>query len=465
MIEKRIPIEGVTALTLMEMAGDVALSGWNESDVLIRLEGDSEENLTIEQTETGPAVSARVACEVHVPGSLPVTAHELLANLQVEGVDDFQAGEVRGSAHLSQVSKAVLAEISGNLKTEAVASLRVTGTVYGNATVRDGATVEMQNVRGNVSGTALDSLNAARISGNLSAKEIGGPLTVERVGGNATLRAMDGGVTLEKVSGNLTLKGLTAGAKVGKIGGNLLMNGEIGTGCTYQFKTGGNALLRLSEEASAHLTLTAKGTIRSSVTLTDSEQQGTTMTGTLGEGGAEIVVEADGNILVGTTGTAYGAGLGEEISRQIEDSLRAIDLEAVGEQISAEMDRAMSQLRAKLESVDWDSIGQRTQRSVERAIERMQRDIERMTEKAARRQEKLERMAERAAREKERMERTGQKWADRPQWRPAGMTSSVSSEADEPKPNLDQERLAILKMVEQGKINSEEAERLLDALQ
>ena len=36
---------------------------------------------------------------------------------------------------------------------------------------------------------------------------------------------------------------------------------------------------------------------------------------------------------------------------------------------------------------------------------------------------------------------------------------------EKPKPNLDEERLAILRMVEQGKISSAEAEKLLDALE
>jgi exonuclease VII large subunit len=161
--------------------------------------------------------------------------------------------------------------------------------------------------------------------------------------------------------------------------------------------------------------------------------------------------------LLGGTSQSTGSGLGEEISRQIEASLRAIDLQAVGEQISAEMERAMSQLRTKLESVEWDRVGQRTQRSMERAMERMQREIDRATEKAARRQEKLERMADRAAREKERMERVGRRMADHP---PVGTPFDK-----EPDKDLDQERLAILKMVEGGQISPAEAEKLLDALE
>jgi hypothetical protein len=459
MIEKKIAIQIGHALTLVDMSQDVALVGWDEDDVLLRLEGDREEDLTIEPTEAGPAVSARGTCQVRVPRNVPVAVQQLRANLRAEGLEHLAAEEVRGNANLSEIDEATLSQVYGNLRSEGVTSLRTTGVVYGNATLQQGA-AELLEVRGNLHGASLDELRASRVGGNLTALEIDGPITVERVGGNAALKGIGGLVTLDKVSGNLTAKDLGAGAKAPKIGGNVVLNGEIGAGSTYHFRAGGNALLRLSEDASTHLTLRAKGLIRTSPALAGKEQEGTTVTGTLGDGGAELVVEVDGNLLMGTAGPSLGSGLGEEISRQIEESLRAIDLEAVGQEISAEMERAMSRLRIKLESVDWERVGRRTERSLERAMERMQRDIDRLTEKAQRRQEKLERMAQRAAHEKERMERAGSGPSEH-----AGTYFAGYRESDEPGPSLDQERLTILKMVEQGKITSEEAEKLLDALE
>ena len=116
--------------------------------------------------------------------------------------------------------------------------------------------------------------------------------------------------------------------------------------------------------------------------------------------------------------------------RLAEESLRAIDLEAVSQQVSAEMEQAMAQLRIKLESVDWDHLGRRTQRAMERAVERMQRDIERLAGKAARSQAKLERMAQRAAQKQEKL----------------GRMAGGLVEPTGPEPNLEEERLAILKM-------------------
>jgi hypothetical protein len=245
-----------------------------------------------------------------------------------------------------------------------------------------------------------------------------------------------------------------------KIGGNLVLNGELGTGCTYHFHARGNAVLRLSEDASAHLTLSARGKLMSSVELTDEVREGQRLSGSLGDGGAEIAVEAGGNIMLGGGGTVVRIELGDEISRQVEESLAAVDLESIGRHVSDEMESAMARLQVKMESMDWERIGLQSQRAVERAMEKMQRNMDRMVQKAARQQERLERKAERAARRLERMEIKHPRAARHQQDWP----TKNAAKPPEPEPDLDEERLSILKMVEQGQITPEDAEMLLDAL-
>jgi hypothetical protein len=272
------------------------------------------------------------------------------------------------------------------------------------------------------------------------------------------------------VAGNLAAKDLLGGAKVDRIGGNLVMNGELGAGCTYHFKADGNAVVRLSEEADAHVSLCAKGKVLSTVTLADQQIDGKTISGTLGNGGTEIAIETKGNVMLGGS-AATSAALGEEISRQVEESLRSIDLEAIGRQVSEELDAAMSRLQVKLESVDWERMGIQTQQAIERAMDQMRRNMDRMVEKAARHQERMERRAEKDA---QRAERLAQRMERKARRSDAGL--KVNSWEDEqdieqayesaaPTPDLDEERLSILKMVEQGQISPQEAEMLLDALE
>jgi E3 ubiquitin-protein ligase DOA10 len=123
-----------------------------------------------------------------------------------------------------------------------------------------------------------------------------------------------------------------------------------------------------------------------------------------------------------------------------------------------------------MESIDWDRIGLRTQQAVEKAMDRMQIDVERVAEKAARQQERLERHAQKEAHRRKRQEQKHHRtaegesmsegngevvdWPEDPAGQPAA-----------PEYDLEQERLSILRMVEQGQIAPQEAELLLDALE
>jgi hypothetical protein len=107
-------------------------------------------------------------------------------------------------------------------------------------------------------------------------------------------------------------------------------------------------------------------------------------------------------------------------------------------------------------------------------MERMQHDMDRMVVRASRHQERLE---QRLERQKRRMERKAQK-LQRQEARRTGVEIVVGDDPAEdayeeygpepglePGPDLDEERLSILRMLEQGQIAPEEAEMLLDALQ
>lgn len=468
MYEKRIPIEEGQTLTLVEMADSVSVTRWDEADVFFRLREGKEDDLTIEETEQGPAVSAQRPCAVRVPANVPVTIRQVQANLKVEGIADLNAEQVRGNLRLDDVGKAVVAEVYGNLKAGVSSSLRVVGTVYGDAVLKAVPNADLQNVRGNLVAKATDRLHASRVGGNLRAKEMSGRLDADKVGGNALLRNIGGAVKLDQVAGNLVAKNLTGGVKAPKVGGNLILSGELGSGCTYHFNVRGNGILRLSPETSAHLTLSSRAKLLHSVTLKDEIREEGKLSGTLGDGGTEVVVEATGNVIVGDGDRGISIELGDEVQRQVEESLRAVDLEAVGRRVSEEMEAAMSRLQVKMESVDWDRIGVQTQQAVERAMERMRENMDRMVEKAARHQERLERKAERAALRLERRERRREKVRPRrrrdevevPDW-----PGEEDVEPLEPEPDLDEERLSILRMVEQGTITPEDAEMLLDALQ
>jgi hypothetical protein len=473
MFEKRIEIQEVQSLTLDKLLGNASISAWDEADVLIKLPRGEERDLQVEEAEGGPSVSARQSCEVCMPAGLALQVREAKGNLAVKGISTLDAQQVRGRLKLSDVGEAKLAEVYGGLEAKGSKSVSVAGTVFGSASLKNVERADLQNVRGSLVVRSVARLQASRIGGSLTAKDLDGSLNVDQVGGNATLKNIGAEVRMGQVAGNLTGKNLTAGAKVPKIGGNLYLGGEIGQGRSYQFSSRGNAVLRLPEDASAHLTMTARGKFVLSTPLTDEVRDGRTLSGSLGDGGAEIVIDARGNVILGGKEGAQiemGAELAGEVARQIEEGLAAIDFDAIGRTVGAEMDEAMSRLQVKLESVDWDRVGTRTQQAVDRAMERMQRDMDRVVANAERHQDRLEQKLER---QKRRMEQRARK-LEREDARRAGIEIVVEGDPAEgayedyeaePAPNLDEERLSILRMLEQGQIAPEEAEMLLDALQ
>jgi hypothetical protein len=473
MFEQRIEIQEGESLTLERLLGNASIAAWDEADVLIKLPSGGEADLTVEQGEGGPSVSSRVTCEVRMPAGLPAQVREAKGNLAVKGISGLDAEQVRGQLKLSDVGEARLAEVYGGLQAKGLTSVSVVGTIFGTAVLKNVERAELQNVRGSLTAKSVGRLHGSRIGGNVSAKDLEGSLNIDQVGGNATLKNIGAEVQLGQVAGNLTGKNLAGGAKVPKIGGNLFLGGEIGQGRSYQFSPRGNAVLRLPEEASAHLTMTARGKFVIFTPLSGEVREGKTLSGSVGDGGAEIVVDAGGNIVLGGKDGAQiemGAELAGEVVRQFEEGLAAIDFDAIGRTVGAEMEEAMSRLQVKLESVDWERVGARTQQAVDRAMERMQRDMDRMVVKAERQQERLEHKLER---QKRRMERKAQK-LQRQDARLEGVEITVGDDPaegayeeyePEPGPDLDEERLSILRMLEQGQIAPEEAEMLLDALQ
>lgn len=483
MLEKQIEIQVGQTLTLLEMAADVAIRGGDEARVVVRMQDGEEEDVVVTLDEAGPAITARRACEVHVPSAVAVVVRQARGNLKAKELSSLNVEEVRGSLKLGKVQNAVLAEVYGSLKVKEVESLRVVGTVHGDASLSEVPAADVQTVRGNLRAKEMATLRVARIGGNLEAKEVSGTVAAGQVGGNALLREIGGLVSLDQVAGNLIGKELTGGAKVGRIGGNLVLSGELRTGCTYHFSSDGNAVVRLEEDASVHVTITARGHILSSLALADEQRTDRTLVGSLGGGGPELAIETQGNAILGSHTDDGAHGIDPGITQRVEEGLRSIDLEGVGRQVSQEMEAAMSRLRVKMETMDWERLGSRAQDAVERSMERMQRDVDLWANKMGRRQESLAHQAERAAHRAEReAQRAGRDARRSERWEQrlragaaaASTTDAMDDEegrpdgtqpAPEPRTSLDQERLAILKMVEQSQISPEEAGMLLDALE
>jgi hypothetical protein len=202
---------------------------------------------------------------------------------------------------------------------------------------------------------------------------------------------------------------------------------------------------------------------------------------TLGNGDAEITLEARGNVLIAGDGVrwqpfgtfaGFSFEMDEETRRQVADQASNAVQQAT-DQIAAQMDALAHQLEARLaEFGSSEDIAARIHEKVTRAMQKAEEKITRALAEADRRareaEERAARMAEReqtrgamrAARMEERQQRRGS-------MRPAPMPPPPPPPPPpRPKraPVTEEERMQVLRMVENGKISIEQAEQLLKAL-
>jgi len=254
----------------------------------------------------------------------------------------------------------------------------------------------------------------------------------------------------------------------------------VSIGRTYQFRADGNAALHLEDEAAAHISLQAGGHLLSTLALTGEEQTEKSLSGLLNDGGAELSVHAEGNLFIGIGGHAdhevpdevgarFGQEMGEVLSTSFDEMGRQMEasFDNIGRQVESEVEAALGRLRVKLDGMDWARIGGHAQASVERAMSRLEQESGRLAERMAHHQDRIRLRAQREALRVEREAMRAQRHERSAVATGAAAVAATDAEAAPEvgvEPDLDQERLTILKMVEQGQITPQEAEMLLEAL-
>jgi hypothetical protein len=313
----------------------------------------------------------------------------------------------------------------GNLKVERVQGPVTIDTVHGNA-----------NLRG-VGPTAVE-----QTWGNLSVRQAAGNISAQTVRGNTRVRQVEGSLSLGQVGGNLTAGGLQGGLAAEQVRGNVRLEPPFSPGSAYRLMSNGNLTVRLPADANLCLALRAGGRVRSDVPGLALEEVDGETSGILGAGEASLEAQVDGRVSLRPL--ELEEGLAEGLPFDF-----VADLEGLGAQIEARVAEAMVEMEARLEEslgrIDSDKI----RRQAERASERALRAAGRAGEQARR---AADREAERARFRAERAERRWQ--------RASGRRPRPRQE-----PATDEERMRVLRLVEEGKVTPEQAADLLAALE
>jgi hypothetical protein len=328
-----------------------------------------------------------------------------------------------------------------------------------------GTTLTLQSVKGDLRVRRVDGPIAAESAqGDVVLKEVG-PATISNSGGDVRVRLVSGDLRLERVGGDLTVRGVDGLLAFGQVGGDLsaayLEGGLEGTvggdsalrtdftpGCDYRVRTGGDAALKFPTNASASFQISASGDISHKVDWAEVEEDSRSLSGKVGEGEAKVEISAGGDVALRSRSDSGAYVFSFDLEEEGLDMELESMTEAIERNIEAQMARLNAQLEAQLSRIDHEAIRRKAVQAAEKVRVKAERAAERARMKAERAERRWERMEPQRLTRPQRPKHPGMPPA-RPTREPVG----------------EEERLMVLRLVQEGKISSEEAARLLEAME
>jgi hypothetical protein len=285
-------------------------------------------------------------------------------------------------------------------------------------------------------------------SGSVRARSVGGDLRLDQVGGDLTVRGVEGFLSSDTVGGSLRASHLEGGLQA-TIGGDGSLTTDFTPGCDYKLSAGGQIVVKFPEQASARIQADAGGTITDKVEWAEVQKDSGTLTGRVGagdEGEANVEINAGGDVSLRSKSDSKGFSFSFVLDDDLDLELESM-AEEIERNIEAHMARMNAQLEAQLSRIDHEAVREKAERAAEKVRRRAERAAERARLKAERAQRRWERMG-------------GSRRPHRPPSPPSPPARRRAAD-----PITEEERMMILKMVQEGKISAEEGTRLLEAME
>jgi len=421
MQQQTISVKSDIEIRIANVPGNLRLAGWDRNELMAKTDGDT---LELSTHEDHVAISCDENLIIYAPRA---------ASLVVETVSgDASLQAMTGSTKLEHVA--------GNLTFKDIDGAFV-GTVAGDVSARNSGALELQNA-----------------SGNFVLRNAKGDIQVTAVGGDASLRNVEGSVFIKDVGSDFYLRNAQGSVDVTS-GADAALYVEPKPGIEYHITAGDDLLVRLPKDANVELHLTSENKDAIHVDFPDVklDEELEEQVITLGDGAAKMFLSAIDDLVVTShsdrwqTAEDFGFGM-DDFEFNIPEIPPIPPLpDDLGERINERVQRAMERAQFKTEEVS-----RRAQR-VRVHAEAASRRAELKVEAAMRRAEAKARAAEQRARQAKVNMNIGRwKW---------DLTPGQFPTAEARPPVSDEERLTILRMLQEKKISLEDAEKLLSALE
>jgi len=418
-MEKQYVSTSASPHILLNVSGDLSLKGQNSFEITAK--SDDTDEFVFEAKDDQVTIRCPGDCKLRVPRA---------SVIQLTAAD----------------GDAVIKALDGDITID---------TVNGDLELR------------NVGATRISKLN-----GDLDAKNVEGYLIIDSASGDVSIRSVQGDFTVTKnVSGNLNLSDV-GGNATALVNGNISLRLDPAPGHHYEFTGHGNVFCRLPIDASAEISVPKASQVMVELPgIHTSAPVQAPYALTLAEGDAQITLSTTGNVVLDTYTTDWDM---QDFDISIDSEVNAM-ADAVSQQITQQVDSdvrmiedqlnsLLSSLTIRLSSAKIseeqarrieDRARETSERATERAQERIRRAQERMEQKLAAAQRKIDYKAQ----AHERASRHG-----RHNWS-FNIPTPPTPARPPSEPVSEDERLMILRMLEQKKISMEDAEELLSALE
>jgi hypothetical protein len=414
-MEKKVIFAGQRPRIYIKTQGDLNIKGDETKEVVIRTDSLEDCQLDAEDDEV------RIICS----GDL---------NLRVPRQSYVEAEEVSGSAAL----KAIEGEVT-------------IGKVHGNLSIKDTGPAAVESV-----------------SGDLAARQVAGDLEVRRASGSVRVNEVQGDFVVSGViNGSLKLEDV-AGDIRAHANGSIQLNLDPRAGQRIDLTADGSIICRLAEDASVNIHVERAADVKVILEQAQLQNERAPFQITLGEGEADLILSAGGQVLLAEQAPewefgsveadfkTFGEDIGSQVSAQLEQQMHMME-----SQFEAQLENlAFSLEGAGISSIEAERISRKAREASARATARAQEKMKRAQEKIQRKVEAAQRRAEAKARAAERRGSSRDRRSFNFSW--SSQPSHPTAPSD---PVSEDERMMILKMLEENKITPEEADTLLDALE
>lgn len=388
--------------------GGVQIKGIDQPEVICEI--DAPQLATLMEENGHVYVTVNSACQLNVPVKSSIEIERGMGSVYIENISGvINVEKVLGNLVLINVGQAVVGKVGGNFSARKAAGQIQVEKVAGSLTIDD-----------------VQSFECGKVGGNCIVRNVHSDCRIDKAGGKCLAQGVVGVATLSRFGGSLKAREVTLGESV-KVGGNIEL-----IGCKFandlDLYAGGNVAVALvKDQDDLALKLRSGGDdIKIKAHGDDLEIRDGEYEYQIGEGSRTITIAAGGSVSV-----VDSPGPGEDLIGDLSDRF-TFEESAFSEMIQDRIDSATRRAEAKIKTAEI-RLGQIQDRV-----------------------------------EKHRGFKIDLGFGDKDTWETPPVPEQPVPPVTRPagkKGATDEERLMILKMLQDGKITVDEAETLFKAME